>query len=112
MHVDFELKDALGGEGMRDRLSLSCMFRSVSGIEETSFDGDEHIVEITARQISCGTSRNSEDLRLQEAIPVTVDVLNCRLVCHADMIRLNPDELSILLVCRVNAQVSPSLSRL
>ena len=46
MHVGLELANALGGEGVRDRLPLPCMFCSVSGVEETTLDGDEGVVEI------------------------------------------------------------------
>lgn len=47
MHVNFELSDTLGGKGMRNGLSLSTMLGSVSCVEETSLNGDEHIVVLT-----------------------------------------------------------------
>jgi hypothetical protein len=49
MHVDFELGDAFRGEGMGYCFTLSGVFCSVSGVEETAADGDEDIVEIPTK---------------------------------------------------------------
>ena len=46
MHVGFELADAFRGEGVGDGLALAGVFCSVSGVEETTLDGDEGVVEI------------------------------------------------------------------
>lgn len=46
VHVDFELGDALGGEGVGDGLALSGVLYSVSCVEETALDGDKGIVVV------------------------------------------------------------------
>ena len=42
-----ELADGLGAEGMRDRLALAGVFFTVPGVEQTTTDRDEGIVEVT-----------------------------------------------------------------
>lgn len=49
VHVDFELTNALSREGMRDGLPLSSVLYSVSGVEETSLNGNEGIVKFSAQ---------------------------------------------------------------
>ena len=48
--VLFELADALRAEGVGDGLSLSRVLVTISRVEETSFDGDEGVVVISAIQ--------------------------------------------------------------
>lgn len=48
VHVYFKLANALGGEGMRDGLPLSSVLCSVSGVKETSLNGNEGIVKFSA----------------------------------------------------------------
>ena len=45
MHVFLELANTLGREGVRDGLPLAGMLCSVSGVEKSSLDGHERIVE-------------------------------------------------------------------
>lgn len=45
--VLLELTDGLGAEGMRDRLALAGVFFTVPGVEQTTTDRDEGIVEVT-----------------------------------------------------------------
>lgn len=47
-----------------------------------------------------------EYIRLQETITVTVDGLESTIICHGDVIRLNPDQRSVLLMCLINNQIS------
>lgn len=49
VHVYFELSNALRGERVRDSLALSGVFSSVSCVEEAALDGDEGVVEVTAK---------------------------------------------------------------
>ena len=47
VNVLLELADGFGAEGVRDGLSLAGVFFTVPGVEETTTDGDEGIVEVT-----------------------------------------------------------------
>ena len=47
VHVLFELADALGAEGVGDGLALAGVLCAVSGVEQTTLDGDEGIVVVT-----------------------------------------------------------------
>ena len=47
VHVCLELANALGREGVRDGLALTCMLDAVSSIEEATMDTDEDIVVFT-----------------------------------------------------------------
>lgn len=46
VHIGFELRDALCGEGVRNGLALAGVLYSVSGVEETALNRDEGIVEV------------------------------------------------------------------
>jgi len=50
--------------------------------------------------------------RFQESIAVAIDLLNSGLICHADMVWLDPDKLPVLLMSFVNTFVPLSLSSL
>ena len=53
MHVLFELAYRLGAEGVGNRLAFPCVLRSISGVEETTVDGDEGVIVITIRCAPC-----------------------------------------------------------
>lgn len=58
-NVRFELEHVLEGEDVRDDLALPCVIGPNTGIEESSVDGHERVVEIA----------------LQASVPVGVDDL-------------------------------------
>ena len=49
MHVLFELRYGLCGEGVRDRLALAGVLSAVSCVEQSSLDGHEDIIVFTTR---------------------------------------------------------------
>jgi len=49
VNVGLELKNRLDGEGVRDDLALARVLSSVSGVEETSADADEGVIEVAAK---------------------------------------------------------------
>jgi hypothetical protein len=51
-------------------------------------------------------SKLDEHVRLQETIAVTIDGLDGIVICHGDMVGLDPDQFSILLVCFIDNQVA------
>ena len=46
MHIGFKLSNALCRECVRDRLALSSMFCSISGVEEAASDRDKCIIVV------------------------------------------------------------------
>lgn len=112
VHVGFKLRDALGGKCMGDSLPLSSVLVSISRVEETALDGNESIVEITAKILARGRLGPIGYLRFQESISMAIDSIDSRLICHADMIWLDPDKFTPFLMRLINALVSLSLASL
>ena len=54
VHVGLELQDRLGGKGVRDDLALAGVLGAVAGVEETTANAHEGIVEVTAGFVSRG----------------------------------------------------------
>ena len=50
--------------------------------------------------------------RFEETISMSVDGVDGSIVCYRDVVGLDSDELSILLVRLIDAEISPSLSSL
>lgn len=50
VHVGFELGYVFRGEGVGYCLSLTSVFCSIAGVEETSLDGDEGIVVVAVQR--------------------------------------------------------------
>lgn len=46
VHIGLELYNAFRREGMGNGLSLSCMFDTISCVEETTLDGDKYVIVI------------------------------------------------------------------
>lgn len=44
MHVLLKLRDRLGAKGVGDGFSFASMFGTITGIEETTLDGDKGII--------------------------------------------------------------------
>jgi hypothetical protein len=102
---------------MRDGLTFASVLNAIAGIEETALDGNEGIVEITEVLSVVGflppssfSGNSAKDVRFQEAIPMSVDYRNCIFIRNTDMVRLYPNQLSILLVCIIHSLISLSLS--
>lgn len=81
---------------MRNSLSLSRMFCSVSGIEETSLNADKGIVV----------------LALEETSTVAIDDGDGSWVCDGDVVGLDADDLAVGLVCLVYGEVSSASAAL
>lgn len=47
MNILLELANGLRAEGMRNSLPFACMLGTITGVEETSTDGHEGIIEVT-----------------------------------------------------------------
>jgi hypothetical protein len=113
VHVGLELADALRREGVRYCLALPCVLGAVSSIEKAAVDTDKDVVIITVCiSEPCLTLAYQSDSRLQESVSMPIHNRNGRLVCNTDMVRLDPDELSILSVRLVHTLISFALSRL
>lgn len=82
MNILFKLAHVFGAECVGYGFSLPCVLCSVAGIEETALDGDESVVVI----------------RFQESRPMSIDYRYRFRVCNTDMVRLNAQELAILVV--------------
>ena len=117
VHVLFEVANALGGESMRNCLPLAGVLCSVSGIEESSLNRHEGVVELSVSissvlNLNYTTRCRAPNLRFQEPIAMPVDLYDCRLVRNTDMIWLDPDQLSILRMGIIDTQISLSLPSL
>jgi len=53
VHVRLKLPDALGGEGMRNRLALPRVFGPVARVEETPLDRDKRIIKLPLLREPC-----------------------------------------------------------
>jgi hypothetical protein len=96
MHVLLELSDALCAKSMRDSLSLSRVFCSVSCVEQSAGNADKGVVI----------------LALQEPSAVAIDDGNGSWVCDGNVVRLDADEFAVDLVCFVYGEVSSASTAL
>ena len=81
---------------MRNSLSLSRVFCSVPGIEETSLYADESIIVFA----------------LEETSTVAIDDRNGSWVCDGDVVGLDADDFAVGLVCFVYGEVSSASAAL
>ena len=113
MHICFELSDAFHGEGMRDGLALTGVLCAIASVEKTALDGDKNVIVIPfENQMKTDNRGRMVYSRFQEAISMSVDSVDGTVICDRDVIGLDPDQLSIFLVCLVHSLVSLSLSSL
>ena len=87
------------------------MLRSVSDVEKPSGDGDKGIIVFT-RRVSFGRDNDTPDSRFQEAISVPVDDLDGLVVGNADVVWLNSNHFTELLMHFIHGLVPPSVSDL
>lgn len=78
------------GKHMTDNLSLPRMFRSISRVKQSPPNTNKRIIK----------------LGLQEAIPMSVDLIDSRMVRNRYMVGRNPDEFTVALVLVVYDLVS------
>jgi len=103
MHVLLKLTDRLSAEGVRYRLALATVLCSVPSIEKAPLDGDKCIIVFALRYIrTCILYISKIHVPLQETISMAVDLLDCLVVGHRNMMRLNSHQLAVLLVGCIN----------
>lgn len=96
---------------MGDSLALAGVLCTVTGVEESTADGDKRIVEVPVQLASVHNS-SSANIRLEEAVSVAVDSLDSGVVGNRDMVRRDADHLAVLLVRVMNgveAATAPGL---
>jgi len=103
VHVDFELADGFRAECMRDSLALACMLGTIAGVEQTALDRDKCIIVLAGFvSLFAATDLLFVCSPLQEAIAMTIDVWNRIGIGDRDMMWLDPDQLTVLLVCLID----------
>ena len=75
-NVRFKLEHALEGEDVRDDLAFPCVIGPIAGIEKSSVDGHECVVEVA----------------LQASVPVGIDGLECVWVGDRNVVWGKSDE--------------------
>lgn len=83
--------NAFDAEGVRHDLALSSVRCAVARVEKTTMDADERVVVVA----------------LQKAIAMPIYHLNSGVVGNADVVWLNPYQLTIALVCGIYSEEAP-----
>ena len=90
MNILLKLQHTLGRKGMRNCLPLPRMFRAIPRVEQTASYRHESIIV----------------LAFQEPVAVTVDLWDSVRICDTDVMRLQANKFSVLLVCFMNGEIA------